>query len=62
MVVARAMNNLLCNDAARLLLAVILVGGTIALLVLERAVPDALWGLDGLAVGFYFGGLQARSS
>lgn len=52
----RAVTNLLCADAARLVLAVLLVGGTLILLGLRQVVPDVMWALDGAAIGFYFGG------
>lgn len=61
MVVMRTVNGLLCADGARLLLAVVLLAGTLALLLTSREVPNALWGMDGAAVGFYFGGLAQIS-
>lgn len=45
------------NDLSRLILAVLLIGGTILLLVMHEEVPLFLAALDGAAVGFYFGGL-----
>lgn len=51
----------LISDAARLLIALVLVGGTVVLLLARVDVPAGLWTLDGAAVGFYFGGLALRS-
>ena len=51
----------LCTDLARVLIAAILLVGTLALLLTGRDVPDALWGFDGAAIGFYFGGQVAKS-
>ena len=56
----RAVTEFLCTDAARLLIALILLVGTFALLLLQREVPSTLWAFDGAAVGFYFGGLAQR--
>jgi len=52
-----AIKDVLNNDLSRLVLAVLLIGGTLILLIMRLPVPDALWGFDGLAVGFFFGGL-----
>jgi len=53
--------DILCNDVARAAIAVILLVGTFILLVTDREVPPALWGMDGLAVGFYFGGVVSTA-
>jgi hypothetical protein len=56
MAVWTVLGDLLCADGARIVLAVLLVAGTLALLLLGKDVPMALWTLDGAAIGFYFGG------
>lgn len=53
---AQRISAVLCADAARLVLAVILVAGTLVLLGFRVEVPNVLWALDGAAIGFYFGG------
>lgn len=57
MTVRSVLADIWCNDIARVVLAALLIGGTLALLFSGRAVPDVLWGFDGAAIGFYFGGL-----
>lgn len=52
----------LASDVARLVIAVILVLGTIALLLLGRDVPAALWALDGAAISFYFSTITVKTS
>lgn len=54
---ARALASFVCNDVARVAIALLLVGITGALLLTHEGVPDVLWALDGAAVGFYFGGV-----
>lgn len=61
MTVGNWINEILCADAARLILAVLLTVGTLGLLAFGRDVPMALWTLDGAAVGFYFGGQALRN-
>ncbi len=42
-------------------LTLLVVGGTIAMVVAGRTVPDDLWAFNGLVIGFYFGGkVQAQ--
>jgi hypothetical protein len=38
------------------LITVLSLSVTFALVALGRAVPDEVWAIDGLVVGFYFGG------
>lgn len=49
-----SLEQLFMNDGARLLLALLLVGGTLLLLATDRAVPDVLYALDGSAITFFF--------
>ncbi len=42
------------GSVAGALLAILLVVATVTLLFLGRTVPGELWGLDGVAVAFYF--------
>lgn len=51
------LNETLCEQAARFVLALVLVLGTLVLLVLRLDVPEFLVALDGAAVGFWFGGI-----
>ncbi len=48
-------STVLNNDLSRLIIALVLIGGTVGLLFLGRDVPMALWTMDGLAAGFFFG-------
>lgn len=56
MPIVKLVSDALSSDAARLVLATILVGGIVAAVLLGKIIPDALWTLAGAAVGFYFGG------
>lgn len=56
-----ALADFICTDAARVVLALTLIAGTLLLLLQQRTVPDVLWALDGAAVGFYFGGATVNS-
>lgn len=58
----QALAEFLCNDVARVLLALLLIGGTLVLLVMRIEVPNFLIALDGAAVGFYFYGEAQKSS
>ena len=58
---SRVFNALLCTDIGRLVLAILLVLGVFALLLVGKPVPEFLLPLVGAAVGFYFGGAVPRS-
>ena len=46
--------DFVCNDIARVAIALTLLIGTLGLLFVGRQVPDVLWALDSSAVTFYF--------
>ena len=46
---------------ARALLALIMVGGTIAFVLLDIPIPDAWWGFLGSAITFYFIGAKGSN-
>lgn len=58
----QALVQFLCNDVARVLIATVLLVGTIGLLWAGKPVPDVLWALDGAAVSFYFAVTIAKNS
>lgn len=55
---SRVVGGIINNDLFRLVIAVVLLVGTLVIILDHQPPPDALWGFDGLAVGFYFGGLR----
>lgn len=57
-----AVADFICNDVARVLLALALVLGTLVLLIMGKPVPDVLWTLDGAALAFYFSIAAVKSS
>lgn len=57
-----ALAEFLCSDIARVAIALVLLVGTLTLLFQGKDVPNALWGFDGAAIGFYFGGQVAKSA
>jgi len=49
------------SNTARLILAVIALAGTLVLLAMQVAVPDVIYDIDLLVIGFFFGGVvQSR--
>jgi hypothetical protein len=60
--IGRAAVAFVCSDLARVALALLLTLGTFALLLMGHPVPDFVIGLDGLAIGFYFGGGIVQAS
>lgn len=52
----------ICNDLARVAIAVILLLITGALLLTDRTVPGELWALDGAATTFYFVGAATAAA
>lgn len=58
--ITTAVAEFLCTDVARVVIAGLLLVGTLALLLTDRNVPEVLWALDGAAIGYYFGGAMRQ--
>lgn len=54
MAIAKAIYAYAVSDISRLVALVLLCGGTVLLLVLQREVPTSLWVLDGSVITFFF--------
>jgi hypothetical protein len=56
-----AVREFALSDFARVVLAVVLLVGTLAIVLAGREVPAALWAFDGSAVTFYYLTAAAKS-
>jgi hypothetical protein len=50
----RLISDILCSDAARLIVAVVLTVGLVLLLLQRIEVPAGYWGVLGVVIGFLF--------
>ncbi|HEY9758951.1 MAG TPA: hypothetical protein V6C97_27530 [Oculatellaceae cyanobacterium] len=54
MPLAKVVSDILNNDLSRVIVAVLLVVGTIAVQLVQGTVPTPLWDLDKIAIIWYF--------
>ncbi len=54
--VLKAAADFACSPLARMLVAIVVTVGLVALLLRQSPVPDAYWAVVGAVIGFYFGG------
>lgn len=54
MAIIERITDIFNNDLSRLIIAVVLVGGTFVLLYAGRDVPSAIYTMDGAAVTWFF--------
>lgn len=57
----RAITTVFSRETPRMLLALVLVTGTLVLLYAGKDVPPVLWTLDGMAITFYFTSQPSQS-